>query len=86
MVLEEQPASAVCKPNAVSVENIDLRPQLSHIEQIDYSMKYELAHNSNATRILELVLIELRNLLDDERNGLLQNLQINLSKLSEEKQ
>lgn len=39
LVLEEQPASAVCKPNAVSVENTDLRPQLSPIERIDYSMK-----------------------------------------------
>jgi hypothetical protein len=66
--------------------NTDLRPQLSHIERIDYSVKQELAHNRNATPILEEVLIKLRNLLDDERNGLLQNLQNNFSKLSEEKQ
>uniref|UniRef100_A0ACD5XRF6 Uncharacterized protein n=1 Tax=Avena sativa TaxID=4498 RepID=A0ACD5XRF6_AVESA len=83
-VLEEQLANTVGEINAVSMENRELRSQLNHIEQISYSTKEELAHKSNATERMEERLVELRSLLD-ERSSLLQTLQSDFSKLSNEK-
>ncbi|KAK1626202.1 hypothetical protein QYE76_000517 [Lolium multiflorum] len=83
-VLEVQLANTVGEVNALSMENSELRSQLNHIDRISYTMKEELALKSNDTERMEERLIELTNLLD-ERSILLQNLQSDFSKLSNEK-
>jgi kinesin family protein 15 len=83
-VLEVQLANTVGELNALSMENSELRSQLNHIDRISYTMKEELALKSNDTERMEERLIELTNLLD-ERSILLQNLQSDFSKLSNEK-